>query len=253
MSYLRKTFWEDPYIEELPALQKLIFAYLISNPKSSLCGIYEITLKRIGRETGCTDKEVTTALEKFKSDKKAYYVGGFVVMANHVKNQDMNANMWKGAHKQFNALPQVVKSFCKGLESFEMFTKAVRITDPDIQEPDKAAQVNGESLPAGVPLLDDEIPTMTFSQFKTEMENSGEFLTNTARKFGLSMLQIESALHEFIEERRIKSDWNFKDAGGRMVAKSIKDNRSHFYNILKLQGKKQTETTAVMPKMNEKK
>jgi len=40
-------FWSDPFIQELSIEDKLIYLYLITNERTSICGIYEITTKTI--------------------------------------------------------------------------------------------------------------------------------------------------------------------------------------------------------------
>ena len=57
-------FWDDPFIEDLPPTEKLLFLYLLTNPLANLLGIYEITVKRISYDTGLSREAVLSGLKK---------------------------------------------------------------------------------------------------------------------------------------------------------------------------------------------
>jgi hypothetical protein len=45
-------FWSDSFVLELTPEEKYFYLYLISNSKSTQCGIYEISKRTIGIDTG---------------------------------------------------------------------------------------------------------------------------------------------------------------------------------------------------------
>ena len=49
--YLSTSFWTDSYVEKLDPSEKLLFIFLLTNDSTNLCGIYEITTRRISFET----------------------------------------------------------------------------------------------------------------------------------------------------------------------------------------------------------
>lgn len=103
-------FWDDPWIETLTVSEKLLFLYLITNSYANLCGIYEITIKRICFETGIDNKTVLNALERFGRVRKAYFVNeNYIFMPNWLKNQNLNTNMKKGVLTLIQELPKEVK------------------------------------------------------------------------------------------------------------------------------------------------
>jgi len=67
------SFWSDPFTQELTPEQKYFFLYLITNEKSSQCGIYEITKRHICYDTGYNIDTVSKLLNFFISCDKIKY------------------------------------------------------------------------------------------------------------------------------------------------------------------------------------
>jgi len=73
MSKLRSVstaFWSDPFIEELTPSEKLLYLYFITNEKTNMLGIYELSIKKISFETGLNKETVLKALESFERINK---------------------------------------------------------------------------------------------------------------------------------------------------------------------------------------
>jgi len=49
--YISDIIWSDNWFEDLQPKEKLFFLYLLTNQQVSICGIYEISLKKIEFET----------------------------------------------------------------------------------------------------------------------------------------------------------------------------------------------------------
>lgn len=103
------SFWSDPFIEELTPSEKLIYLYLITNDKTNMLGIYEISIKKIAYETGINRETVLKALESFERVGKVRYVDNYVILTRYLKHQSFNTNMKKSAIEYYNALPQHLK------------------------------------------------------------------------------------------------------------------------------------------------
>lgn len=77
--------WSDPWFADLSPQEKLIFIYLFSNERSSLSGLYEITLKQIAFDT-CLDIEIiSAALNKFQKSGKISRQDNYIFVANLLK------------------------------------------------------------------------------------------------------------------------------------------------------------------------
>lgn len=103
-------FWDDPYISDLSAIEKLLFLYLFTNQFVELCGIYEIALKRIAFDCNLEKSEVESIIEKFSNDGKIHRHGNWIVLVNFIKNQSMNPNMKDACNNQFKVLPSEIKA-----------------------------------------------------------------------------------------------------------------------------------------------
>ena len=67
------TFWQDPFILELSPEEKYFYLYLMTNSKTSQCGIYELPKKVMQLETGYNDETVDKLLKRFIDYGKILY------------------------------------------------------------------------------------------------------------------------------------------------------------------------------------
>jgi len=112
MSKLRSVstaIWSDPFIEELTPAQKLLFIYLITNEKTNMLGVYELSIRKISFETGIDKPTIEKALKEFEKLKKVRYENNHVVLLNYLKHQHFNTNMKKSAIEVYENLPNFLK------------------------------------------------------------------------------------------------------------------------------------------------
>lgn len=113
MSKLRSVstaFWSDTFIEELSPNEKLLFLYLITNDKTNMLGIYELSIKKMSFDTGIDKDIILKALKKFEILSKVKYVKNHIVLVNFMKHQNYNTNMKKSAIDIYNELPNELKN-----------------------------------------------------------------------------------------------------------------------------------------------
>jgi len=67
------TFWQDPFILDLLAEEKYFYLYLLTNSKTTQCGIYEISKTVMQFETGLVRNKVEELLDKFVKCRKIKY------------------------------------------------------------------------------------------------------------------------------------------------------------------------------------
>lgn len=67
------SFWQDGFIGDLPTDEKYFYLYLMTNPHTSQCGIYELPKKHIAFESGYSINTVCELLQKFIDYNKILY------------------------------------------------------------------------------------------------------------------------------------------------------------------------------------
>lgn len=76
MSVFRKintSFWQDPFVLELTPEEKYFYLYIMTNTKTSQCGIYEIPKKIIEIETGYNRETIDKLINRFVEYGKVLY------------------------------------------------------------------------------------------------------------------------------------------------------------------------------------
>jgi len=145
MSKLRSintVIWSDTWFETLAVGQKLLFIYLITNEKTNMLGVYEVSTRKISFETGLKEIEIEKYLLDFEKSNKIKYKEHRVIMLNFLKHQNYNFNMMKSAIDIYNDLPSSLKieninKIERDKEGFETLCKGfgmVRKVEVEIEE-----------------------------------------------------------------------------------------------------------------------
>ena len=77
--------WDDPFILDLEPDEKLLFIYMFSNARSSLCGLYEISIKQIVFQTGLEEKRIIDTIKKFEDAGKIISENNIYFVVNQFK------------------------------------------------------------------------------------------------------------------------------------------------------------------------
>lgn len=112
MSKLRSintAIWNDVWFENLNSENKLLFIYLITNEKTNMLGVYEISIRKISFDTGIKIETVSKALKEFEKEGKIRYESDNIILLNYLKHQNYNFNMKKSAIDCYNSLKYSLK------------------------------------------------------------------------------------------------------------------------------------------------
>ena len=101
-------FWSDGYIEGLDPSEKLLYLYLLTNPNTDICGIYELSLRDMAFHTGFDKDMLMKILGRFQYDEKVYYFHGWIVIKNFIKNQIVNPKVKLGIERSLKTVPAKV-------------------------------------------------------------------------------------------------------------------------------------------------
>lgn len=103
--YIDTHFWKDNYIIELDPSEKLLFLYLLTNPNTSISGIYELNIRQIAFDTGFDREMIIKIINRFERDGKVWYKNGWVILKNFVKHQRLNPSIKLGIKRNLAELP----------------------------------------------------------------------------------------------------------------------------------------------------
>jgi hypothetical protein len=107
---INTSIWCDTWFEDLEIDEKLLFLFLITNERTNMLGVYEISLKKMSFETGISKLRIDKIVEKFKSEGKILYKCNRIILLKFLKHQNYNFNMKKSAIDCYNDLPLELKS-----------------------------------------------------------------------------------------------------------------------------------------------
>lgn len=105
------TFWSDPFIEGLNVEQKLFYLYLITNDRTTSCGIYEITVNKISNELGMKIDKVKSLINDLQKAGKIKYSTktNEVAIKNWAKyNQNPSPKVQKRVSEDFKLVKDTV-------------------------------------------------------------------------------------------------------------------------------------------------
>ena len=97
-------FWSDGFIVNLDPIERYLYLYFLTNEHTNICGIYELPLSVIIRETGIEDKKLQKIFEQFNN--KIYYIDGWIYIKNFSKHQKYNDSVKIGIEKAKKQIPK---------------------------------------------------------------------------------------------------------------------------------------------------
>ena len=106
---VKTRFWDDNFISTLNPEEKLLFLYFLTSPLANICGVYEISIRRIIFDTALIDQKVRRIMKKFEDSGKVFFIEGWIYVKNFAKHQDTdNLKIRKGIENCVNALPKSI-------------------------------------------------------------------------------------------------------------------------------------------------
>lgn len=156
-------FWSDGFIVNLDPLERYLFLYLLTNEHTEICGVYELPMAVMVRETGIPEKDnnackgLISLLKRLEN--KIFYYDGWVYIKNFTKNQSSNSNMEIGAKRTLDALPKQVKdNFKKIQDNISLLKPSKRFRKP---EPELELELNtNTSIKIATEVAISEIPDL---------------------------------------------------------------------------------------------
>ena len=111
---INSKFWSDNFIVDLNPLDRYLFLYFLTNEHTNICGIYELPIIVLSRETGI---EKTMLYEMVKRlEGKVYYIDGWVYLKNFVKHQSTNESIRVGIQRAYATVPKAIMEKVKEID-----------------------------------------------------------------------------------------------------------------------------------------
>lgn len=87
------SYWSDSFVGELTPEQKYFYLYLMTNDKTTQCGIYETSIRKICFDTGYNSETIHKLLEFFEQKNKIRFSKetNEIALLNWVKFNDSNS------------------------------------------------------------------------------------------------------------------------------------------------------------------
>lgn len=147
-------FWDDTYTSNLDPIEKLLFLYFLTNTSTSICGVYEIPLKKIANETGIDKEMVEKILSRFERDNKVVFRDGWIGVINFIKNQNQQSpKVKKGIEIELAKCPNFMKDIVLGKG---MDTLSHSNTNSNLTKLNTSAKAEGKAIkfnPLGAEIL----------------------------------------------------------------------------------------------------
>ena len=116
-------YWQDGFVLDLTPEEKYFYIYLMTNSKTSQCGIYELPKRIIETETGYNRETVDKLLDRFVEYKKIKYCKetGEIFLINWLKHNRISSPkvrkcIYKDFEKEKKAIEQYLKLQMKNYE-----------------------------------------------------------------------------------------------------------------------------------------
>lgn len=104
---LHTEFWNDGFVLDLTPEEKYFYLYLMTNPHTAQCGIYELPKRIIETHTGYSRETIDKLLSRFTEYKKIYYCDETkeIMIINWLKfNQPSSPNAVKCVNKELKGV-----------------------------------------------------------------------------------------------------------------------------------------------------
>jgi uncharacterized phage protein (TIGR02220 family) len=87
------SFWQDAFVLELTPEEKYFYLYLMTNSKTSQCGIYELSKRIIETDTGYNRETVDKLVQRFVDYEKILYCNSTkeVIVLNWIKYNSISS------------------------------------------------------------------------------------------------------------------------------------------------------------------
>jgi hypothetical protein len=176
---IRMAFWNDPYIEELSASDKLLYLYLFTCPHTNNLGVLEISRRKMAFESGLTVESVNAGVDRLEADGKLVLDGNKIWLVNFIKNQTFTSDK---IARGLQALWESTESEIIRQKAMKRYPTLFAVTDtasPHIDIPSKG--IDTQSRGMDTPSKGIDTPCIPIAEKEEEKEREEEEEESNAR------------------------------------------------------------------------
>lgn len=175
------TFWQDEFVLNLMPEEKYFYLYLITNSKTSICGIYEISKKIMQVETGFDEEKIEKFIKKFeKTYKKIKYSEktNEICIINWIKYNSSRSPKYKvGFDKALRDIKnKKLIQYLYSMDTISLITETVTVTDT-VSETETEKEICGGSEISIAKYYENEIGVCS-PKICEEIKNASENLSD---------------------------------------------------------------------------
>lgn len=101
--------WSDDWFYELDPSEKLLWVFLLTNPRQNVAGIFEASLSWICSYTGFDKQVVEMILRRFEETDKIRRHKNWIVIVNHYKHQSLSPKIEEGIARIIKDIPPEIR------------------------------------------------------------------------------------------------------------------------------------------------
>ena len=116
--YIDTKIWKDNYFNSLDPIEKLLFFWILTNSDTSICGIFEVSIKHCAVDTGIDAEMILKLFERLQEDEKIYFEQPWLVIRNFLKHQNCNSSkIQKGIEIELSRVPDHLIGYLYGIDT----------------------------------------------------------------------------------------------------------------------------------------
>lgn len=100
---IKVCFWSDEFIASISPNAKLLYLYLLTNERTTLCGIYRLPIQYLYFETGLNKPQIDKSMQELAP--KIIYKDGWIVIKNFSKHQSNSPKIAAGVRRELVKIP----------------------------------------------------------------------------------------------------------------------------------------------------
>lgn len=198
---IQTRFWDDNFIVNANKDTRYLYMYLLTCQYINLCGIFQLSDKKIQFETGLTGKEFEMAKNELIENKKVFFKDGWVKILNAEKNNKYtnSPSNEKPYNAELDKVPEDILEFFNssvGSTVHSSVDSNIKYKTRNIKYKNKNIKQEKEK----VLLVENSSNNFSFAKFKKEKD---QILEDALEKYPDK--DCRKAIESFIEKNEAKN------------------------------------------------